>query len=160
MADPHAPYAEAVMKALGNLHDPANSWTEYNSDDGEVMLMEIVITLDRARALAAGWARGVLILWNQVTGWGWAYMTDERGGNSNPDDLLLGPLVADPADVARAVQALLTKDGHEQLPLPAKERPGPDAPLTPELTQAVGSGGDGDRDISPEGAAALAKYTS
>lgn len=157
--DPHVPYADAVMEALGDLYDPAESWTEYNSDNGEVMMMEIVITLDLDKARAAGWSRGLLVCWDQTRGWEWAYMTHERGRNSDPEPLMLGPLVIDPADVARAVQTLLTEGGHEQLPVQGAERQATgEAALTPELCKAVGSGEEGDCDITREEAAALAVY--
>jgi hypothetical protein len=149
------------MDALGDLYDPSDSWTAYDSDDGEVMLMEIVITLDPDKARAAGWSRGLLICWDQTRGWEWAYMTHERGRNSNPEPLIVGPLVTDPADIVSAVQTLLTEGGDEQLPAEGSERQRSGATsLTPELVRAVGSGEDGDRDIPAEEAAALAVYAS
>jgi hypothetical protein len=156
---PHGPYAVAVMDALGDLHDPAESWTAYDSDDGEVMLMEIIISLDLDKARAAGWSRGLLICWDQTRGWEWAYMTHERGRNSQPEPLVVGPLVTDPAGIVRAVRVLLTEGGDEQLPVEGGERQQPGGvALTPELVKAVGSGEDGDRDVTPEEAAALALY--
>lgn len=154
--DPHAPYAEAVMEALGDLHDPADSFYEYASDNGEVMLMEIVITLDPDKARAAGWSRGLLICWDQTTGWEWAYLVGDHGGNSTPEPLIVGSLVTDPADIVRAVQTLLT-GASDELPIVGSEREPHAASLSPALQKALGSG-PGDADLSQEAAAALALY--
>lgn len=155
---PHDHYANAVMDALGDLIDPADSWTEYASDNGEVMLMEIVINLDLDTARAAGWSRGLLIRWDQTIGWEWAYGSDDDGRCSVPEPLIVGPLVADPADIVRAVQTLLTEGGDEQLPVKGSEpQPQGDVVLTPELQKARGTGDD-DADLSAEDAAALAVY--
>ncbi|MFE2600127.1 DUF6292 family protein [Streptomyces sp. NPDC059396] len=157
-AHPHAPYATAVMTALGRHHDPADSWTAYDSDDGEVMIMEIVITLDRNRTRTAGWERDVFLFWSQIRGWEWAYETPD-GRNSEPERLLNGPLVVDPADVARAVRILLA-GGAEQLPAGGTERPHTrPVTLTPELEKALGDGSDDNPgDIDRTDAIALAAY--
>ncbi|MEV8402594.1 DUF6292 family protein [Streptomyces niveus] len=140
--DPHHPYIQAVQHTLGALHDPAESWTEYASDDGERMLMETVIQLNWRLTDDAGWTGEddrVYLFWDQVHGWTWAYST-QPGRNSEPLPLLTGTLVPDPVDVARAVRLLL--DGESaQLPVESNPRPYSDAEpivLTAELTEAVG----------------------
>lgn len=155
---PHDHYAAAVRNALGALHDAAESWTAYDSDDGEVMLMEILISFDPDTARESGWDHGLILLWDQTVGWRWAYGTRERGRNSVPELLLVGPLVADPDDVLQAVRILLTY-GPEQLPAQAAkpQRPLLHATLTPELEKALGGDG-GDADLTREEAEALAAY--
>ncbi|MEV8396674.1 DUF6292 family protein [Streptomyces niveus] len=161
--DPHHPYIRAVQHTLGALHDPAESWTEYASDNGEVMLMETVIQLNWRLTDAAGWTGEddrVYLFWDQVHGWTWSYST-QPGRTSEPMPLLTGPLVPDPVDVARAVRLLL--DGESaQLPVESNPRPYSDAEpiaLTAELTEAVGDGTDTNSgNIDQADAVALAAY--
>lgn len=159
ISDPHQPYIQAVQHTLGALLDPAESWTEYASDNGEVMLMETVIQLNWRLTDAAGWTGDddrVFLFWDQVHGWTWAYST-VPGRNSEPASLLTGPLVPDPVDVARAVQLLL--DGESaQLPVEGTERPHSEPiTLTRELTQALGDGTN-PGNIDHDDAVALAAY--
>ncbi|GGJ81961.1 hypothetical protein GCM10011583_11810 [Streptomyces camponoticapitis] len=157
--DPHHSYIQAVQHTLGDLHDPAESWTEYASDNGEVMLMETAIRINRHAD--EEWPEPVFLFWDQVHGWTWAYET-EPGRNSDPLPLLTGPLVPDPVDVARAVSHLLNGTA-DQLPLPnCRERPYSDTEpiaLTPALTEALGDGTDDNPgNIDHTGAVALAAY--
>ncbi|MEV7867465.1 hypothetical protein AB0P17_15490 [Streptomyces sp. NPDC088124] len=155
MTDPHHPYFVAVKNGLGDLYDPEQSWAEYASD-GEVMLMEIVIQIAPDHVTAAGWT-GLLLFWDQVHGWTWAYQHGDSS-TSQPAQLLTGALVADPADVARATHTLLTPGGPPLLPIPGSARPH-DGHLTPELERAVGQETDEDPgDIDRPDAAALAAY--
>jgi hypothetical protein len=157
---PHDPYANAVMAALSDLIDPAESWTAYDCDNGEVMLMETVISLDH-ETTAAG-RTGLSLFWSQVRGWEWAYETTP-GRNSEPELLTTGALVPDPADIVRAVQTLLSgEDGHKQLPVTGVERPH-DGPLnlTPALEKAAAPGDNGDApELDRETAYALAAYAA
>ncbi|MFD8970528.1 hypothetical protein ACFV0C_37000 [Streptomyces sp. NPDC059568] len=155
IAHPHAPYANAVMAALADQYDPADSWTEYANDDGEVMLLEIVINLDPDKALAAGWNHGIYIYWRQTTGWEWCYGTNSEGSNSYGGELTYG-LVTDPDDIARAVRALLTPGG-ERLSLPSfgSQRAHDDTTALPAPLQKAMDGEDIDR----ETAYALAVYS-
>ncbi|MFI6530498.1 hypothetical protein [Streptomyces uncialis] len=155
---PHAPYAHAVMAALGDLHDPANSWTAYDSDNGEVMLMETVIRLDDDKTRQTGWTGGLFLFWSQVRGWEWAYETDD-GRNSDPEPLITGPLVTDPAHIVRATHTLLSAHGHKQLPATGRERShtGP-VTLTPALKNATTSSDSYDPDLDRETAHELAAY--
>ncbi|MFJ9895258.1 hypothetical protein ACIQPR_18275 [Streptomyces sp. NPDC091280] len=120
---PHDPYADAVMEALGDRYDPAESWTAYDSDNGEVMLMELVVTLDADRARAAGWHHGLVLHWNQITGWEWmALDRDGRGNNSSP---LASPTVCTPETVTQAVDQVLAPDGWRSLPTTGRHRDAP-----------------------------------
>ncbi|MFJ2217760.1 hypothetical protein ACIQVO_36950 [Streptomyces sp. NPDC101062] len=132
IGDAHGPYAQAVMEDLAALADPAASWAEITPD------LEIVVTLDRARARAAGWEQGLIICWHQQSGWEWANMLEE-GVSAIPRRLLTGVVVADPADVTSAVKVLLAgPEGHRQLPREGTPRPqaGP-VTLTPARKAAL-----------------------
>ncbi|MFD5752256.1 DUF6292 family protein [Streptomyces sp. NPDC127033] len=117
IAEAHGPYARAVVEALGVLADRADSWAEITPD------LEIVITLDRARARGAGWKQGLLVCWHQRSGWEWADMLEE-GVSSIPRRLLTGVVVADPTDVTTAVEMLRSgREGYRQLPREGTPRP-------------------------------------
>ncbi|MFF2522446.1 hypothetical protein [Streptomyces liangshanensis] len=153
---PHDPYATAVMAALGDQYDPANSWTEYTSDDGEVMLMEIVINLDDDKAAAAGMRHGAYLRWTQTEGWIWCYATtgDRSYADMGRPVLILVPA---PEDVARAVRIILTPgDGPEPLPVPGSSRPYVHGSTLPPALQAAVDG----EDIDADTAHALAAYSS
>ncbi|MFD6587279.1 hypothetical protein ACFWED_10400 [Streptomyces anulatus] len=146
---PHQPYATAVTDALAaeGLIDPAESWAEYNSDDGEVMMMEVIITLDEDRARAAGWAGGLVLSWNHTyAGWEWG-PAKSGGGRDYVLDLITGIAVPEPADVVRAVQVLLDDTPVAgRLPIAGSARP-PARVLTPTL-QAVLDRGGVDEDLA------------
>ncbi|MFC1410968.1 hypothetical protein ACEZCY_15355 [Streptacidiphilus sp. N1-12] len=134
---PHGPYFTAVMTALVGTADPAESWAAYDSDNGETMLMEIVIYLERERAAAAGFTRGVLLYWDQVTGWQWC-SCDSTGGGSDVHGLVGGD-VPTPDSVAHAA-ALLLDPRTRATALPAPGTETPDAPaiaLNAALTAAL-----------------------
>ncbi|MEO3976322.1 hypothetical protein [Streptomyces sp. CAU 1734] len=150
---PHAAYAKAIMTALGNLADP-DSWAEFSSDNGEVMLMEIVITIDPARAAAAGWHHGLILIWDQTMGWEWAYKTAQDGRNSEPRVLVYGPPVIDPVHIRDAVDMLLSSGG-ERIPTGKGPRQGLTATLTPALIKAMEDG-----DIDRQAALDLAVYAT
>ena len=131
---PHDAYANAVMKALGDLYDPAESWTAYDCDDGEVMLMEIVITLNPDKARTAGYPEGLVLLWDQRHGWTWVYVT-EPGRNSEPSPLVGSATCCTPEDVARAALQLLSPGGSEALPIAGQQ---PDtATMPPDLQEIL-----------------------
>ncbi|MET9973920.1 hypothetical protein ACFYOI_03605 [Streptomyces microflavus] len=135
---PHDPYANAVMAALSaeGLLDAANSWTAYDCDNGEVMMMETVINLDPDRARAAGYDHGVTLLWNHTRG-GWEYGPTQHGGHLQyVADLITGAPVAEPTDLVRAAQILLDpNDNLAALPITGTTRP--PAQTIPPLLQAV-----------------------
>ncbi|MFD8437434.1 hypothetical protein ACFV2I_20330 [Streptomyces microflavus] len=135
---PHDPYANAVMAALNaeGLLDAANSWTAYDSDDGEVMMMETVINLDPDRARAAGYDHGVTLLWNHTRG-GWEYGPAQYDGHLQyVAELITGAPVAEPSDLVRAARILLDPNGNlAALPITGTTRP--PAPTIPPLLQAV-----------------------
>lgn len=135
---PHDPYANAVMAALAaeGLLDPADSWTAYDCDNGEVMMMEIVLTLDEDRARAAGWTHGLVLSWNHTyAGWDWG--PQRSGGHRDYVlDLIAGTAVPAPADIVRAAQILLDDDPvADRLPITGAGHP-PTQAITPTL-QAV-----------------------
>ncbi|MFC1409207.1 hypothetical protein ACEZCY_11070 [Streptacidiphilus sp. N1-12] len=134
---PHGPYFTAVMTALGHNADPTESWAAYDSDNGETMLMEIVIGLDPQRAAARGFTDGLIILWSQVTGWEWAYMLP-TGFNSEPKPLLWGD-VPTPDSIAHATTLLLdTRAPLSAVPTTGTETPDdPAITLTPDLAAAL-----------------------
>ncbi|QKW20491.1 hypothetical protein HUT16_16705 [Kitasatospora sp. NA04385] len=141
MSAPHEPYFEAVLAALGDLAEGGESFTQFDSDDGEVMLTEIYISVPRGP---------VGLVWTQVIGWHWGYVNDD-GFLNNTDELVLG-LVATPDIITAAVHALLTGDSH-LLPL-SDPAPEPTADqLTPDLARAVEEG-----DIDHTTAAQLSYY--
>ncbi|MFF7452906.1 hypothetical protein [Kitasatospora sp. NPDC008115] len=133
MADPHAPYFSDILTALGDNADPADSWHEYCNDNGEVTLAEIYIQLDPDRADTAGYPDGLSLIWNQVTGWMWAWGTPD-GRLSDPDPLVLA-LIATPATIATAAQALLS--GENELPLTGEEAPPSAYPALDELPRGT-----------------------
>ncbi|WP_380278632.1 hypothetical protein [Kitasatospora purpeofusca] len=139
MADPHTPYFEDVLTALGANADPAESFAQYCNDDGEQMLAEIFIQLDDNRADAAGYPHGLGLFWNQVTGWLWMRGTSD-GRHSNEQPLLLA-LVATPASIAAAVHTLLI--GRDTgLPLRGEDASSSTYPALEELTRNAGTGPD------------------
>ncbi|MGX4738436.1 hypothetical protein [Kitasatospora griseola] len=145
MRNPHEPYFRAVLAALGHLADADESFAEYGSDNGEVMLAEIYVRIpgiDRHGPFG--------LVWTQVNGWLWGRVND-RGFLDNTAELVDG-LVAAPGVIAAAVNSLVVGNP-DLLPLTAVE-PEPAADrLTPELARAVDQG-----DIDPDTAAQLAFY--
>ncbi|MFF2044027.1 hypothetical protein ACFVVX_26770 [Kitasatospora sp. NPDC058170] len=139
-----------MLGALGALADQHESSAEFSADDGERMLTEICIRLDPDRARAAGHPHGLALLWNQVTGWLWAYGTsDDR--LSDPQPLVLG-LVATPDSITSAVEELLA--GHAgHLPLRGEETSLPSPAALEALARAVAEG-----DLDEDTAGRLARY--
>ncbi|WP_432114032.1 hypothetical protein [Streptomyces sp. S1] len=159
---PHDPYATAVMDALASeaLLDHAGSWTEYASDNGIVMLMEVVISLDGDRARAADWDHGVTLLWNQIEGWTWG-PGDRDGRLQYVKPLVDSSLVPDPADVVRAAEILLTDETTDRLPVTGTTRPAP-ATIPPQIQELLDEVADeqGEEDVpTEETLRALAAYT-
>jgi hypothetical protein len=131
---PHDAYATAVMAALDaeGLVNANDSWTEYASDNGVVMLMELVVSLDGDRAREAGWGHGLTLLWNQVDGWQWG--PDTQGGRLQYTRPLVSRVVPQPADIVRAATALL--DGEAGV-LPIAGTPSGVAEAVPPAIQAL-----------------------
>jgi len=144
---PHDPYANAVMAALSaeGFLNAADSRTEYAEDNGEVMLMEIVIALDTDRAEKAGWTHGALLKWSQLRGWEWGPGTD-GALLQYVQDLATGP-VPDPADIVRAAHLILAGPSEARtLPVTGAHRP-PAQTIAP-LLQAALDDGDIDLDMA------------
>lgn len=131
---PHDTYAHAVMDALGDLIDPADTWTAYDSDNGEVMLMETVITIDPDRAQAAGWPHGLFLQWDQITGWQWS--DKNASGHGNHASPLAWPAVCTPDTVTQAVTALLAPGAPQGLPVEGQQRETPGS-IPDDLTQIL-----------------------
>ncbi|MFD4905094.1 hypothetical protein [Kitasatospora purpeofusca] len=134
MADPHTPYFEDVLAALGDNADRTESFSQYCNDDGEQMLAEIFVQLDDDRAKAAGHPHGLGLFWNQTVGWLWMRGTSD-GRYSNEQPLVLA-LIATPAGIAAAVHALLTGRAAE-LPLHGEDAPAAAYPALQELIRAT-----------------------
>ncbi|WP_326677678.1 hypothetical protein [Streptomyces sp. NBC_01237] len=152
---PHDPYAQAVMAALEaeGLLDAAESWTAYDCDNGEVMMMEVVITLDEDRARAAGWTHGLVLSWNHAEG-GWEWGPQGSGGSRDYVlDLIKGTLTPGPDDIVRAVQLLLDDAPvADRLPIAGTARP-PAQTITPVLQAVLDKDG-----VDEELARALSAY--
>ncbi|MEV7926465.1 hypothetical protein [Kitasatospora sp. NPDC088779] len=150
MTNPHQPYFDAVLAALGANADPSESFAEFCADNGEVMLTEICIRLDTDRAQAAGYPHGLTLLWDQVSGWIWARGTsDDR--LSNPELLAFG-LVVTPDGIATAADLLLSGRA-DALPIQCETTAPSDNPLTDALAKAVAEG-----NLDHTTAAQLAQY--
>ncbi|MEU0761601.1 hypothetical protein ABZ351_18240 [Streptomyces microflavus] len=137
---PHDPYANAVMDALEakGLIDRDDSWAEYNDDNGEIMLMEIAITLDANRAEKAGWTHGALLKWNQIRGWEWGPGTD-GALLQYVQRLATGP-VPDPDSIVRGARRILAGAFDAgMLPVTSTHRP-PAQTITPPLQKALADG--------------------
>ncbi|MFI8254096.1 DUF6292 family protein [Streptomyces filamentosus] len=135
---PHDPYANAVMAALAaeGLLDPDESWTEYASDNGVVMLMEATISLDTDRARNAGWTHGATLLWTQIDGWSWGPDTATAGRLQYTEPLITGTVVPAPENVVRAAAILLDgQAGASRLPVSGTARPA--ASTVPPAIQAA-----------------------
>ncbi|MEU8760664.1 hypothetical protein [Streptomyces sp. NPDC048659] len=149
---PHDPYAAAVMEALeaDGMLDAEGSWTEYSSDNGVVMVMELVITLDEDRTTAAGWEYGATLLWNQVEGWQWGPGSKE-GHLQRAEPLIVGCVVPEPADVVRAAAILL--DGAPpagRLPIAGAARPAAAGAVPPAIQELLDAGAEpGTEDYAP-----------
>ncbi|MFJ9654297.1 hypothetical protein [Streptomyces microflavus] len=150
---PHDSYANAVMAALNaeSLLSAADSWTAYDCDNGETMMMEIVIALDPDRARAAGYDHGVTLLWNHTRG-GWEYGPAQHGRQLQyVADLITGAPVAEPTYIVRAARILLDPDDNlAALPIAGTSRP-PGQTITPLLQAVLDEGGVGEglaRDLS------------
>ncbi|MER5350350.1 hypothetical protein ABT093_08455 [Kitasatospora sp. NPDC002551] len=134
MADPHTPYFEDVLAALGDNADRTESFAQYCNDDGERMLAEIFIRLDDDRAGAVGYPHGLGLFWTQTVGWLWMRGTsDGRFSNEQP---LVRALVATPASITAAVHSLLTGRTTE-LPLRGEDASPSTYPALEELTRAT-----------------------
>ncbi|WP_405399208.1 hypothetical protein [Streptomyces microflavus] len=146
---PHDPYANAVMAALNaeGMLNAADSWTDYAEDDGEVMLMEIVIALDTDRAEKAGWTHGALLKWSQTRGWEWGPGTD-GALLQYVQDLATGP-VPDPDSIVRAARLILAgQSDASTLPVTGAHRP-PAQTISPLLQTALDAG-DIDLDMAQD----------
>lgn len=148
LTQPHRPYVDAVVTALGDLGDLAGPEVTVGHDGVE---MEALIALadeeyddEEVRTVRT------MLHWTQTRGWEYAY--DASNADDSYPEPLLTALVPNPAAVAEAsrhASQVLT----DLLPLQAPETPGHEGPLPAGLDDAVEFG-----DLPAPLAAQLAAY--
>lgn len=131
MTNPHAPYFHAVLAALGALADPAASFNEFCSDDGEVMLTDIYIQIEDTSGRYG-------LVWNQNEGWLWGPL--KADGFLGLYWRLVDHLVATPDSLNEAVRTRLGQGGPSCLTLPGDDTEPIDRPLSDALAKAVTEG--------------------